>query len=51
MKIRPVETDLFRANNRTCGGTDRLTDRHDEANCRFFAILKTRQKIANLATM
>jgi hypothetical protein len=39
MKIRPVEVKLFHA--------DRKTDRHDEANSHFFAILRTRPKITN----
>jgi len=34
MKIRPVETELFH--------TDGWTDTHDEADSRFFAILRTR---------
>jgi len=38
MKIRPVGTKLFHADRRS----DRQTDRHDEANSRFFAILQTR---------
>jgi len=41
MKIRPVEAKLLDAD----GQTSRQTDRHDEANSRFFAILPTRQKI------
>jgi hypothetical protein len=28
--------------------TDRWTDRHDESNCRFFAILRTRVRIVQL---
>jgi len=51
MKIRPVETELFCADRSTCGGKDGLTDRHGEANCHFFAILQTRLKFVNLATM
>ena len=31
MKIRPVETELFHADEQT----DRQTDRHDEANSHF----------------
>jgi len=31
MKIRPVETELFRADRHRGGGTEGLTDRHDEA--------------------
>jgi hypothetical protein len=40
MKIRPVVTDLFHADVQTDGHTER----HDEANSRFFAILRTRLK-------
>jgi len=32
MKIHPVEAELFHA---TDGRTDRLTDRHEEANSHF----------------
>jgi len=51
MKIRAVESELFRADRRTGGGTEGLTDRNDEANCRFFAILQTRLKSANVTTV
>jgi len=40
MKIRLVGAALFH--------TDRWTDRHDESNCRFFAILRTRVRIVQL---
>jgi hypothetical protein len=36
MKIRPVGAEFFHANGQT--------DRHDEANSRFFAIGRTRLK-------
>jgi len=48
MKIRPVGAELFSADRQTvvqCGQTDSCsvrTDRHGEANSRFFAILRTR---------
>jgi len=32
MKIRPIGAELFHANRRVDGQTDRQTDRHDEAN-------------------
>jgi hypothetical protein len=35
MKIRTEETELFYANERTDGQTDRQIDRHDEANGRL----------------
>jgi hypothetical protein len=40
MKIRPVGAELFHADGRT--------DRHDEANSCFFAILRTRLKTSLL---
>jgi hypothetical protein len=39
IKIRPVGAELFHADGRT----------HDEANSRFFAILRTRLKAINCA--
>ena len=42
IKILPVGTELFYAVGRTDG--------HDEANSRFFAILRTRLKIHELRT-
>jgi hypothetical protein len=39
MKIRLVGAELFHA--------DRQTGRHDEANSRIFAILRTRLKMVN----
>jgi len=41
MKIREVGAELFHADGRA----DRRTDGHDEANSRFFAILRTRLKL------
>jgi hypothetical protein len=35
MKILPVEAELFHADGRTDGRTERQTGRHDEANSRF----------------
>jgi hypothetical protein len=35
MQIRPVTAEMFHADRRTDGWTDRRTDRHDEANRRF----------------
>jgi len=39
MKIRPVGPELLHADERADG----QTDQHDEVNCHFFAILRTRQ--------
>jgi hypothetical protein len=36
MKILLVENELFRADSRTCGGTERLTDIYNEANGSFY---------------
>jgi hypothetical protein len=44
MIIRSVGAELLHADGRTGGRTDRQTDRHDEANIRFFAILRKRLK-------
>ena len=41
IKIRPVGAELFRPDRQT----DRLKDRHEEANSHFFSILQTRLKI------
>lgn len=41
MKIRVEDTDLFHAGGRVDGHTDRRKERHDAANCRFSAILRT----------
>ena len=35
MKIRSVEGELFHANKRTDGQTDRQSERYDEANNHF----------------
>jgi len=43
MKIRQVGAQLLRA--------DRQTDRHEEANSRFFAILRTRLTNWSLSTL
>jgi len=40
IKIHPVAAELFHANRRTDG----RTERHDEAISRFFKILRTRLK-------
>ena len=42
MKIRLLRAELFHADGRTDGWTDRQTGRHDEANSRF-------SKFCNLA--
>jgi len=41
MQIRPVGAELFRADRQTDTPVCGPTDRHDEANSRFFAILRT----------
>jgi hypothetical protein len=47
MKILPVESELLYVDGRTDGRTDRQTDRHDEANSKFFAILRYPQQVHN----
>jgi hypothetical protein len=44
MKIRLEEADLFHAGGLVDGQTDRRKERHDAANGRLYAILRTRQR-------
>ena len=48
MKIRPVGTELFRAEGRTDGQKDRWPDRYDETNRRFSQFCEKRLKLYSL---
>ena len=42
MEVHPVGAELLHADVQTDRQTDGQTGRHDEANSRFFVILRTR---------